>query len=81
MRIQITSEIEIPRLGELIERERRLLKVHGVTLQQLASVAGITPQQWRRIELEQGAVPSDTLQRIAVALNSQSLLSLIDDIL
>ena len=69
VKVKKTIEIDVPDLGTRI-REKR--KVSGKTVEQLATIAGITRQHWHLIENEKfaNALPEETLRAIESALNT-----------
>lgn len=64
-----TIEVECPGLGDRIKEGRELAKrERGLTITQVAAAAGMSVQNWYRIEKERQTLPLETLRLIEQVL-------------
>lgn len=68
VRVQRIIEIEVPNLGRRIKEARQRKQQVGVTMTDLASAAGMSVQNWYRIEKESQVLAEPVLRRIEAAL-------------
>ncbi|WP_349262717.1 helix-turn-helix transcriptional regulator [Allocoleopsis sp.] len=61
-------EVDVPGLGQRIKQARE--NDHR-TLKAICEAAGMSPQNWSRIEKESQAVPIEVLRRIEAALGKE----------
>jgi transcriptional regulator with XRE-family HTH domain len=61
-----TLELEVPDLGKRIREAR---KADGRSVTEIAAAAGMSVQNWYRIEDERQSLPEDTLRLIEKVLN------------
>ena len=63
-----TIEIDVPDLGERIKEARISAQKRGKSLTKIAAEAGMSVQNWYRIEQERQKLPEETLLVIEKAL-------------
>ncbi len=63
-----TLKIDVPELGAKIEQARRAKVQSGVSMTSIAAAAGMSVQNWYRIEKERQSLPIETLRLIESAL-------------
>lgn len=68
VRVQRVIEIEVPNLGQRIKEARQQKQQEGVTMTDLASAAGMSVQNWYRVEKETQTLAEPVLRRIEAAL-------------
>lgn len=68
VKVQRIIEIEVPGLGERIKAARQKRQQAGKTMTDLASAAGMSVQNWYRIEKESQTLAEEVLKKIEDAL-------------
>ena len=68
VKVQRIIEIEVPGLGEQIKKARQQQQQAGKTMTELAGGAGMSVQNWYRIEKESQTLAEDVLKKIEDAL-------------
>ena len=63
-----TLKIDVPDLGARIEQARRDKVQSGASMTAIAAAAGMSVQNWYRIEKERQSLPVETLRLIESAL-------------
>lgn len=63
-----TLKIDVPDLGARIEQARRAKVQSGDSMTAIAAAAGMSVQNWYRIEKERQSLPVETLRLIESAL-------------
>jgi len=71
MKVVKTVEIEVPGLGGRIKGARLDAQRKGKTLTKIAAEAGMSAQNWYRIEQEKQALPEETLILIEKVLETK----------